>query len=90
MHRTLFADIGTDRCQGEHCEVCICSTKQRIVCSNCSGRRPRPLTPTENLVDDANHAGEGYYNSAELEAMTDAALAGTTRNAWSAYTQIMC
>ena len=41
-------------------------------------------------MDDANHAGEGYYNSAELEAMTDAALAGTTLNARSAYTRIMC
>ena len=92
MHRTLFADIGTDRCQGEYCEVCTCSTKQRIVRSNCSGRWARPLTPAEreNLVDDAKHAGEGYYNSAELEAMTVAALAGTTLNAWSAYTQIMC
>ena len=92
MHRTLFADIGTDRCQGEYCEVCTCSTKQRIVRSSCAGRWPKPLTPAEpeNLVDGASHAGEGYYNSAELEAMTGAALAGTTLNAWSAYTQIMC
>ena len=63
-----------------------------MVRSNCSGRWPRPLTPAEreNLVDDAKHAGEGYYNSAKVEAMTDAALAGTTRAAWDAYTQDMC
>lgn len=54
-----------------------------------AGRGTRPFTPQEraNLVDDADHAGEGYYSAAELAAKSDQELASATLHAWGLYAQ---
>lgn len=54
-----------------------------------SGKAPRAFMADEraHLVDDADHAGEGYYNQPELEAMNDQELAAATLHAWGMYAQ---
>jgi hypothetical protein len=41
----------------------------------------------EWCVQEANWAGEGYYNRKELEDMDDRGLCASVLNAWSMYVQ---
>lgn len=86
---TLFADIAAECCQGPTATGCVCSPKEQVVRMYAAGRGSRPLTPQEraNLVDDADHAGEGYYSAAELAATSDQELASATLHAWGLYAQ---
>jgi len=42
------------------------------------------------LVEDADHCGEGFYQSAELEMMSDKDLASAALNAWGMYVKSNC
>lgn len=70
---------------------CVCSRKEQVVRLYASGKGTRAFTKEEreDLVSDANHAGEGFYNQTELETMNDQELAFATLNAWRMYVQSM-
>jgi hypothetical protein len=85
----LFDGIPDLCCQGTGHAPCVCNRKEQVVRLYAAGQGARPFTAEERaqLVDDADHAGEGYYSHAELEAMKDQELAAATLHAWGMYTQ---
>lgn len=90
---TAFLDIPFACCRtGDLSRQCVCSPREMAVRSYAGGDDIRPMTAEEreDLVGDANRCGEGYYNSKELEAMSDQDLARATLNAWNMYVQSNC
>jgi len=85
----LFSGIPDLCCQGAGHPTCVCTRKEQVVRLYASGKQLRAFTADEraNLVDDADRAGEGYYNQPELEAMNDQELAAATLHAWVLYVQ---
>lgn len=87
--KTLFTEIPSVCCQRTGATGCVCSRKEQVVRLYAAGGGSRAFTPEEraHLVDDADHAGEGYYNAAEIAAKTDQELASATLHAWGLYAQ---
>lgn len=86
MHR--FNDISFVCCRGPvDPGYCVCSRDESTLRRYAAGEQLRPMRKDERewCVDQADYAGEGYYNQAKLETMSDQDLASATLNAWKMY-----
>lgn len=90
---SIFHDISFVCCSGQaDTGYCVCTREESTLRRYSAGETLRPMTGDERewCVDEADRAGEGYYNKAELSAMDDEALADAVLNAWNMYVQSNC
>jgi len=88
-----FGDISFVCCRGPvDTGYCLCSRDESTLRRYSAGEILRPMTAEERAwcVDEADRAGEGYYNSEELTGRNDKDLAGAVLNAWNMYVRSNC
>lgn len=84
-----FSDISFVCCRGPVDPGCVCTRDESTLRRYAAGETLRAMTSDERkwCIDEADWAGEGYYKSEELEAMSDKDLAHAVLNAWHMYVQ---
>lgn len=72
-------------------QPCVCSQRELVLRHYAYSNYDRPMTKEERqwCIEEADSAGEGYYNETELQGMTDKKLAYAVLNAWNMYVQDM-
>jgi len=87
-----FSDISFVCCRGPVDPGCVCTRDESTLRRYAAGETLRAMTSDERkwCIDEADWAGEGYYKSEELEAMSDKDLARAVLKAWHMYVHSNC
>jgi len=87
----LFDNIDHVCCMGDDA-TCYCSHKEMVLRRYVGESSLRAMTIDERneLIAEANWAGEGFYSREELNTMNDTQLANAVLNAWRIYAQSNC
>lgn len=85
----IFIDVECPTCGAE----CCCGDQERVLRAIIAGTYPHlPMTPEQRqwCAQEADSAGEGSYDAAELLKLDDVALARTVMQAWNDYVRSNC